>query len=294
MHRRKTQAPIHPRRAKVKRVPQNAANAPEENPLRQLDSAGVLLLTLNRPARKNAFDEAQWHGLARALNQADADPRCAAVVLTGAGGNFSSGVDLASFGGGGDSAGENASGFYALRKALFAFAKPLIAAVAGVAVGGGCTIAIAADILYLGESARLRLPFAALGLVPELAGSYTLQAAVGRQRAAELMFSAEWINAARAHEVGLAARVLPDEELLPAALAKARAIAQWPVSGLRAIKKTLQAAQRAGIEGAFAAEDEGMAAQIGTPENLEALRAFAEKRKPDFSQFRKAPAAEPA
>ncbi|MCE2391707.1 MAG: enoyl-CoA hydratase/isomerase family protein [Proteobacteria bacterium] len=266
------------------------------NPLRQLDEEGVLLLTLDRPERRNAFDDAQWDGLADALNEAREDPRVAVVVLTGTGGDFSSGVDLSSFGRGRAEPRNDghATAFHALVAAVFDFDKPLIAAVRGVAVGGGCTLAVACDLVYVGESARLRLPFANLGLVPELASSYTLQAAIGRQRAAEVMFTAEWIDAGRAVELGMAARRLPDDELLEAALAKAREIAQWPVSALRAIKQTLQAAHRAGIEAARRIEDKRMARQAGSPENLEAIRAFVEKRPPDFKQFRAPAPADPA
>ena len=259
------------------------------NPIRNLDDDGVLLLTLDRPKRKNAFDEAQWDGLADALNEAREDPRVAVVVLTGSGGNFSSGVDLASFSGAPHEprADGHPSAFFACEQAIFDFDKPLLAAVQGVAVGGGCTIAVASDIVYVGESVRMRLPFANLGLVPEIASSYTLQANIGRQRANELMLTAEWIDAARALELGMAARRLPDGELLDATLAKAREIARWPVSSLRAIKRTLQVAHRAGIEAARRCEDEEMMKAAGSPENVEAITAFIQKREPDFKQFRK-------
>ena len=115
-----------------------------------LDDDGVLLVTLNRPQRKNAFDEAQWDGLATALTSAREDPRVAVVVLTGEGGNFSSGVDLASFQGGAQAPARSdgfASGFYACQHALFAFDKPLLAAVRSVAVGGDCTVAVACDVV---------------------------------------------------------------------------------------------------------------------------------------------------
>jgi len=257
--------------------------------LRELDADGVLLITLNRPQRKNAFNEAQWHGLGNALTEAREDPRVAACVLTGAGGNFSSGVDLASFGGGDTSqaSGEIASGFDHCVASIFAFDKPLLASVEGVAVGGGCTIAVASDIVYVGESVRMRLPFANLGLVPEIASSYTLQAQIGRQRAAELMFSAEWIDATRAVDVGMAAARFPDEEVLGATLARAREIAQWPVSALRGIKRTLMEAHRAGIQAALEVETVEMRRQAGSPENIEAITAFMQKRAPDFKQFRK-------
>jgi enoyl-CoA hydratase/carnithine racemase len=257
--------------------------------LKQLDDEGVLLVTLNRPRVKNAFDEAQWDALADTLNEARQDPAVAVVLLTGAGGNFSSGADLSNFTGGTRVPRKDglASAFYACVKAIFAFDKPLLAAATGVAVGGGCTIVIACDVVYVGESVRMRLPFANLGLVPEIASSYTLQSAIGRQRAAELFFTAEWIDAARAIELGMAARRLPDAELEGAALAKARQMAQWPVSALVGIKRTLQVANRAGIDAALAAEDEGMRALAGSPENIEAVKAFLEKRPPDFKQFRR-------
>lgn len=261
----------------------------ESSVLQRLDEQGVLLLTLNRPHKKNAFHEAQWDALAAALDEAREDPRVAVVVLTGEGGNFSSGVDLGSFGGEPPPPRKDGkpSGFFACVDAIFEFDKPLLCAVAGVAIGGGCTIPLAADIVYVGESVRMRLPFANLGLVPEIASSYTLQAAIGRQQAAEVMFTAEWIDAARALELGMAARVFPDDELLEATLAKAREIAQWPVSALRAIKQTLQLAHAPGIAAARKIEDELMMKLAGSPENIEAITAFMQKRPADFKQFRK-------
>ena len=256
--------------------------------IRELDDEGVLLATLNRPEKKNAFNEAQWDALAELLNDAKVDPAVAVVVLTGAGGNFSSGVDLNSFSGEPrpPRADGKASAFFACIDALFEFDKPVLAAVSGVAIGGGCTIAVASDIAYVSESVRMRLPFANLGLVPEIASSYTLQANIGRQRANELMFTAEWIDAERAVEIGLAARSFPDDQLLDQTLAKAREISQWPVSALRGIKQTLQVAHRAGIAAAREIEDEAMAKLAGSPENIEAITAFMQKRKPDFKQFR--------
>jgi enoyl-CoA hydratase/carnithine racemase len=263
----------------------------EATVLHELDDGGVLLLTLNRPARKNAFNEEQWDALASALDEAREDPRVAVVVLHGAGGNFSSGVYLSSFGGEPPPprADGKPSGFFACVDSLFAFDKPLLAAAQGVAIGGGCTITLACDIVYVGESIRMRLPFANLGLVPEIASSYTLQANIGRQRANELMFTAEWIEAARVVELGMAARCLPDPELLDATLSKAREIARWPVSALRAIKRSLQVAHQAGIAAARVVEDDEMMKQAGSPENIEAITAFMQKRDPDFKQFRKKP-----
>lgn len=261
----------------------------EDRILTELDEHGVLLLTLNRPKKKNAFDDEQWDAFANALHAAEADPRVAVVVLTGAGGNFSSGADLSAMRGGPPAPREDgfSSGFFACEAAILRFPKPLLSAVTGVAVGGGCTIAIASDITYVGEGLRARLPFANLGLVPEIASSYTLQSAIGRQRANEVMFTAEWIGAERAVELGMAARRFPDAELLEATLEKAREIAQWPTTSLIAIKKTMQAAHASAIAAALEIEHEEMAGLVGSPENIEAVKAFIEKRAPDFRQFRK-------
>lgn len=261
----------------------------ESRILTELDEHGVLLITLNRPRKKNAFDDPQWDALCEALVAAEADPKVAVVVLTGAGGNFSSGADLSAMRGGETAPRSDGftSGFFACEAKLLSFGKPLLAAVTGVAVGGGCTIALASDITYVGDSLRARLPFANLGLVPEIASSYTLQASIGRQRANEVMFTAEWIDAERAIELGMAARRFPDAEVLDATLAKAREIAQWPTSSLVAIKKTMNAAHAQAIAAALEIEHAEMSKLVGSPENIEAVMAFIEKRAPDFRQFRK-------
>jgi enoyl-CoA hydratase/carnithine racemase len=256
--------------------------------LRELDEEGVLLVTLNRPAKKNAFDDAQWDGLRDALNDAREDPRVAVVVVTGAGNDFSAGQDLTAFGrASAPRADGHPNGYHGCMEALVAFDKPLLAAAKGVGVGIGATFLFHCDIVYVGESVRLRLPFVSLGLVPEGASSYLLQQVIGSQRAAELFYTAEWIEAGQAVKLGMAAGVFPDAQLLEATLAVAREIAQHPVSALQATKRTLLRAHREGIRAAFEAEDAGMKEQAGSPENVEAIRAFLEKRVPNFQQFRR-------
>ncbi|MGI9590997.1 MAG: enoyl-CoA hydratase/isomerase family protein [Myxococcota bacterium] len=256
--------------------------------LRELDEEGVLLLTLNRPNKKNAFDDPQWDGLRDALDEARKDPRVAAVVVTGAGDDFSAGQDLGAFGAQEDGREDGQpNGYYGCMQALIGFDKPLLAAAKGVGVGIGATFLFHCDIVYVGESVRLRLPFVALGLVPEAASSYLLQQVVGSRRAAELFYTAEWIDAGRARDMGIAAGIFPDAQLLDATPATAREIAQYPVSSLQATKRTLMRVHREGIAAALEVEDEGMRQQAGSPENVEAIRAFLEKRKPDFHQFRR-------
>ncbi len=256
-----------------------------EQPVLQELKDGVLLLTLNRPQKKNAFNDPQWDGLRDALNGAREDDDVSVVVVTGAGSDFSAGQDLTAFGQAREPREDGqANGYAGCMDALFGFDKPLLAAAKGVGVGIGATLLFSCDIVYVGESVRLRLPFVSLGLVPEAASSYTLQARIGSQRAAELFFTAEWIDAARAVETGIALRAFADEQLLPATLEKAREIARHPMGSLRATKRTLMAAHAAAIRVAREAEDAGMAAQAGSPENIEAIRAFIEKRAPDFSK----------
>ncbi len=234
---------------------------------------GVALLTLNRPAKKNAFNGELWEAFRAALAECMADDGVAAVVVTGAGDAFSAGQDLTEF-----TDGSSAAAFPRLIEQLCAFDKPLLAAVNGLGVGFGATFLLHCDVVYLSERARLRFPFAALGVVPEAASSLLLSMVVGPQNAAELLFTAEWIDAERAAGLGLAKQVLPPGELLDTVLARAREIAAHPVGGLRAIKRTLLATRREAVERALAEEMEGMKQQVGSPENLEALKRFFAKR----------------
>ncbi|HYD48186.1 MAG TPA: enoyl-CoA hydratase-related protein, partial [Terriglobales bacterium] len=134
--------------------------------LSQLDPHGVLLVTFNRPAKKNAFNDEQWDAAAAALRQGRKDPKVAAVVVTGAGTDFSAGVDLSSFGQSPRRPDGHASAYHAFMAELIDFDKPLLAAAKGVGVGIGCTMLFHCDVVYVGDSLRLRMPFVALGLVP--------------------------------------------------------------------------------------------------------------------------------
>jgi enoyl-CoA hydratase/carnithine racemase len=245
---------------------------------------GVLEITLNRPARKNAFSREQWTALADAMNAARENPAVACVLLTGAGGNFSSGVDLSDFGGGDPN---EEQPFFKTQRAMFAFDKPVVAAAQGVAIGGGATLLLHCDVVYVAPSLRLRFPFVNLGLVPEFGSSYTLSAIIGTRRAAELMYTAEWVNAQKAFDVGIATAVIDDAEILEHARAKTSEIAQWPVRSLQETKRCMKAPHMAGMQAAGGLEQAGMMKLAGSPENIEAVTAFIEKRAPNFAQFRK-------
>jgi len=242
---------------------------------------GVLLLTLNRPKKKNAFNLDQWVGVADALDQARENDDVLAVVLTGAGDDFSAGQDLS-----GVSAKDGVPGYQITENSIKEFDKPLIAAVKGIAVGGGATILGCCDIVYVGESLRLREPFTALGLAPEFASTYLLQEQVGAQRAADILFTSAWITADEAVDFGLALNKFKDDELLQKALDKANEIAQFPIGSLRETKRCLMATRREGIKTALEVERKAMITQSGSPENMEAIMAFMQKRKPDFRKLK--------
>ena len=242
---------------------------------------GVLLLTLNRPDKKNSFNTEQWKALVAELDAAREEDDVTVVVLTGAGNDFSAGQDLR------DAMTPGGMASYRIAEsAIVDFDKPLIGAAKGVAVGGGSTMLFHCDVLYVGESLRMRLPFNSLGMAPEFASSYMLQAIIGPQRAAEFLFTTEWIDADKALEAGIASRKFRDDELLPNAMAKAEEIAQLPLSSLLETKRCLKAAHKAGIEAALKIEREAMDRLAGGPASMEAMMAFMEKRKPNFRNLK--------
>src|SRR6478736_4247124 len=168
----------------------------------------ICTITFNRPEKKNAFNRDGWLALRDAIVEAQNNDSASVVVITGAGNNFSSGVDLS------DLTGEpnEKPPFEVMMDELLLLDKPLLAAATGAAIGFGATALFHCDIVYVGESLKMRLPFVNLGLVPEAGCSYTLPRNIGYQQAAELLFTAEWINAERAVETGIARRAFSDDE----------------------------------------------------------------------------------
>jgi enoyl-CoA hydratase/carnithine racemase len=249
-----------------------AADDPAPVPvLHQADHGAVRLLRFDRPDARNAFDFALYTATADALDDARADDTVHAVVLTGSGRAFSAGQDLDEMAllaqgvrGGADADGPPlSSGFPRLLEALQAFDKPLLAAVNGAAVGIGCTMLPHCDLVLVSEDARLRVPFAPLGVPPEAASSYLLPMRMGWQRAAEVLFTGDWISAEQAVADGLALRVVPADELLDATLALAARVAEAPLPALRAIKAAMADAQRAAVADARAREEASFADLLG-------------------------------
>lgn len=238
----------------------------------------IATITFNRPERKNAFNNAAWLALRDALISVRENDKVSVVVFTGSGKDFSSGVDLSDLTGNPN----EKPPFEQMMDELVQLDKPLLAAAKGAAIGFGATALFHCDVVYVGESLKMRLPFVNLGLVPEAACSYTLPRNIGYQAAAELLFTAEWINAERALDMGIARRVFLDSELLPKTLEKAAEMAQWPRNSLRETKRLMMQAHSQHIQQTRELELAAMMRQVGTPENIEAVTAFFEKRTPRF------------
>lgn len=253
----------------------------EDLVLTELDDDGVLTVTMNRPKRRNAFNPGAFRAMAVALKQANENPKVAVVLLTGAGDDFTSGLDLSDIDDDGDE-----PPFETMLDAIIALDKPLVSAAKGCAIGFGVTILFHSDVVYLGQSAKMRMPFASLGLVTEAAACYLGPLTIGYKQAAELFYTAEWFGADKAREYGLATRVFTDDALLEEATKKAREMAQWPIPSLVLMKQNMKALHMDKIQAARKLEMEGFGKLMGTDENMEAFTAFQERRAPDFKQFR--------
>ena len=246
---------------------------------------GVALLTLNRTEKRNAVNDQQYDDLRDALADAEADDAIRVAVITGAPGAFSAGQDLGEMGTARTHDDGEPHGFGPFVDRLSTFQKPLLAAVNGVGVGIGLTMLLHCDIVYMAQSARIRAPFVSLGLVPEAGSSFLLQAIVGPQVAAELLYTNAWIDAERAVALGLAAAAFDDDELLDRTLEQASEIARQPLSALRRTKQVLLDVRADALAAARGREEPAMALSVGSPANVEAIRAFREKRPPDFTGF---------
>jgi enoyl-CoA hydratase/carnithine racemase len=162
--------------------------------------------------------------------------------------------------------------------ALAAFPKPLICAVNGVGIGIGTTILGYADLVFMSSTAKLKCPFTSLGVAPEAASSYLLPQLIGRQNAAWLLMSSEWISAEEALRMGLVWKVCEPEDLLPDARRHAEILASQPISSLMVVKQTIVEPIRAEIKAATVRENAHFAELMGAAANAEAPAAFADKR----------------
>ncbi|MGQ3670926.1 enoyl-CoA hydratase-related protein [Xanthobacter sp. TB0136] len=235
---------------------------------------GVRRLTINRPDRRNALDQATYSALAAALEAAAHDKSVRAVVLTGAGGCFTAGNDLADFQNMPDD--EPIAGL-AFLDAIVAFPKPLVAAVEGFAVGIGVTMLLHCDLAYAGATTRFRLPFVNLGLCAEGGSSYLLPLVAGTKKAAELLLLGESFSADAARDAGIVNGVTEEGEALAQAEEKAVALAALPAQAVAVTKRLLRHGTADAVGRALVMEAEQFRALRLTPEAQAAFAAFFRK-----------------
>jgi enoyl-CoA hydratase/carnithine racemase len=243
----------------------------------------ILRIKINRPQKKNALSIAMYAAMADAIIQADEDSDIRVIFLHGTANCFTAGNDLQDFKDyQPDDEVRPANPFLvAIRRAK----KPMVAAVGGVAVGVGTTMLLHFDLVYAGESAQFRLPFVSLGLCPEAASSFLLPRLIGHQLASELLLLGEPFSAAKALEIGLVNAVYPDSDFIDKAYGHAQKLAQQPPASVRLTKALLKRSISGDIADTMAEEMKYFSERLGSAECAEALSAFFERRKPDFSGF---------
>ena len=249
-------------------------------------SNGILTIEFNRPERKNAITGAMYSAMAEALRGADQDPLVRAILITGKPEIFTAGNDLEDFlhNVSADSMLESRPVFQFMQ-ALEGCTKPVVAAVAGAAVGIGTTMLMHCDLVYAADNAKFSMPFAQLGLCPEFASSLLVAQAAGYTRAAEKLMLGEAFAAQEALEMGIVAKVLPASELLAFAQGQAAKLVKLPAASIRSTKALMKRSRTALVKDTIAAENERFSAMLVGAEAKEAFTAFFEKRKPDFSKF---------
>jgi enoyl-CoA hydratase/carnithine racemase len=245
---------------------------------------GVLRLALARPDKKNALTMAMYAALGNALARAETDSSVRAVLLEAEGDVFTAGNDLGDFAAvaAGTLAREDMTAHVFL-DALAHARKPYVAAVQGLAVGVGVTLLLHCDLVFVAEDAKLSTPFVNLALVPEAASSVLLQARIGYARAYAMFALGEPIDGRTAAAIGLANAALPAAEVRAKALSAAKLLASKPLGALQATKELMRDGKA--IAAVMAKEMEIFGARLRSPETAEALRAFAERRPPDFRKF---------
>lgn len=244
----------------------------------------VGVLTLNDPQSLNAMTPDLLGALAQAVAGVSGEVGIRALVLTGAGRGFCSGQNLKAFQSlGGDIVSSVMNHYWPAIRALRECAVPVVVAVNGVAAGGGCSLAMAGDIILAARTAKFIQVFSRIGLVPDLGSTWLLPRLVGRQRALEMMLLNEPIAAETAKDWGLVRDVLDDDKLLDAAVALAAKLAEGPTKALVATRRLLEESELATFANQFRREIEVQAEIRTSADALEGRTAFVEKRPARFT-----------
>jgi enoyl-CoA hydratase len=252
-------------------------SAAEDDPARH-----VALITIDRPAQLNALNDALLQGLVVALERVDSDPACRCVVITGAGDRaFASGADIKELI---DQSPESlaAGGSFDVWDRIRRIRKPLIAAVRGYALGGGCELAMTCDMIVAGDDAQFGQPEIKIGVIPGAGGTQRLTRAIGKAKAMELILTGRSIDAREADALGLVTSVVPAEATLGAALALAARVAAMPPLAVMAAKEAVRGAFEGSLTAGLESERRIFFGLFGTEDQREGMAAFVEKRTPHW------------
>jgi enoyl-CoA hydratase/carnithine racemase len=241
----------------------------------------VTLVRLNRPEARNALSPELMDELAARLEELDADPEVRCVVIAGSDEVFASGADIRalrnrSFE---ESLSHPSAAFW---RRLAAIKTPLVAAVSGWALGGGCELALGCDVIVASETAELGQPEITLGIIPGGGGTQRLARTIGKQRAMELVLTGRRIVAAEAEQLGIVNRVAPAKEWLDAALELAGVVAKRPPLAVRLGKQAVLAAEETPLSAGLDQERRLYELAMATEDRVEGMNAFLEKRRPEF------------
>jgi len=238
--------------------------------------AGVARITLDRPDRRNAIDVPMRAALLAAVQAATADPAVRAVVLTGAGGHFCSGGDVST-------RRDRMAPIGACARALLEMPKPVIAAVDGIAFGGGFGLCLCADLVLATPAARFCLSFMRIGLVPDFAAAFTLPRLVGLQRARQLIYTAAEIDGRQALEYGLVSELVDAGRLAPRAAEVATAMAGMPATAFALTKQALLRSSSSELAAMVEMEMTSQGVAFNTGYHQQAVERLLEKKPPLYS-----------
>jgi enoyl-CoA hydratase len=254
----------------------------QERPILVETHGRVSVITLNRPQQMNALDDALMDALGAALLACDANADIGAIVITGNDKAFAAGADIAAMADW--SYIDVYQGDFITRnwEAIRRVRKPVIAAVAGFAMGGGCELAMACDMIVAAESARFALPEIKLAMLPGAGGTQRLPRAIGKAKAMDMCLSGRMLDAAEADRYGLVSRVVASEQLLAETIDLATRIAAFSLPALMAIKESVNRAWESSLSEGIGFERRQLHARFASEDAHEGMHAFLSKRKPVF------------
>ncbi len=244
---------------------------------------GILTIEFNRPDKKNSITAAMYQQMADAIQDGEEDRGVRTLLFCGKPDIYTAGNDLEDFMNNPEEVEDRPVARFIANLCLAK--KPVIAAVAGAAIGIGTTMLLHCDQVYAAENAKFSMPFAKLGLCPEFGSSLLLPQIVGYQRASELLFFGESFSAREAFDMGLVNKVLPPEELMPYAYAQAAKLAALPPSSLRITKQLMKFRDQEAVVSQIQEEGKYFSAMLKAPAAKEAFAAFFERRRPDYSKI---------